>query len=429
MSKLMGSVLEKVSENNNEYRSKLRELNSSIDNFTTSFVGDLVSASNYVIDFSSAVSEAKDNLINQISRIIESFAIKDLRSVETVNEQFVEKINDKIETSHITSREEKQNFIDNLDDLLNKKYLEIVKIKRTPFVNDLNVNEEIEDVIKSYVDGLVMDKQVDETAISMIVNEYKDSLYKMIDKTLMLISDIYLNNFVSEVKSALASSLDFENDFMEENQVSTPVAPSPVPEPVFTPFVPEDLPQEPIMPMPRVDTNLEEVHVPEVKDEPDNSFQIEEKPVYPKPMDVEEILKIAKSPIVTMNQPSEPKEVVSSSNGYEKIDVIVPDKKERLDDDFNEREMVEEMIRRLTARLELIDQRQKAYDAQEEKISEDENFVNDLIVSADKKHDELNDFEKGLNDKEKELERKQKELNEKLNSVLPFANAVLENDK
>ena len=429
MSKLMGSVLEKVSENNNEYRSKLRELNSKIDNFTTSFVGDLVSASNYVVDFSNAVSDAKDNLINQISRIIESFAIKDLRSVETVNEQFVEKINDKIETSHITSREEKQNFIDNLDDLLNKKYLEIVKIKRAPFVNELNVNEEIENIINSYVDDLIKDKQVDEASINMVVNEYKNSLYKVIDDTLMSISDIYLNNFVGEVKSALASSIDFEGDFMEVDQNPTPVAPSPVPEPVFTPSVPEDVPQEPIMPMPRIDTSLEEVYTPFVNDEPINPSRVDEKPVYPKPMDVEEILKIAKSPIVTMNQPSEPKEVMPSSNGYEKLDVIIPEKKEKLDDDFNEREMVEEMIRRLSARLELIDQRQKAYDAQEEKIAEDENFVNNLIVNADKKHDELNDFENRLDEKQKELEQKQKELNEKLNSVLPFANAVLENDK
>ena len=51
MSKLLNSVLDKVSENNNEYRSILRALNSTIDEVTTSLVGDVVTLSSYTADF------------------------------------------------------------------------------------------------------------------------------------------------------------------------------------------------------------------------------------------------------------------------------------------------------------------------------------------------------------------------------------------
>lgn len=51
MSKLLNSVLDRVSENNNEYRSILRALNSTIDEVTTSLVGDVVTLSSYTADF------------------------------------------------------------------------------------------------------------------------------------------------------------------------------------------------------------------------------------------------------------------------------------------------------------------------------------------------------------------------------------------
>ena len=91
MSKILNSVLEKVSENNNEYRALLRDLNVKIDEKTTAFVGDVVTASGYTVDFSNAITSAKEKIVNPVSRIVESYVIKDLRSVETVNEQFVEK--------------------------------------------------------------------------------------------------------------------------------------------------------------------------------------------------------------------------------------------------------------------------------------------------------------------------------------------------
>jgi len=114
-------VLDKISENNNEYRRELRTLNAKIDEKTTALVGDIVTISSYTADFSNTISSAKENLVNPISRIIESYVIRDLRSVETVNEQFVEKINDKLDNANITTKEEKEAFTQNLHSLLNDK--------------------------------------------------------------------------------------------------------------------------------------------------------------------------------------------------------------------------------------------------------------------------------------------------------------------
>ena len=69
MAKLLG-VLDKVSESNNDYRTKLEDLKSSIDEKSTNFIGELVTASNYTIDFSSSIALAKEKLVNPISTII-----------------------------------------------------------------------------------------------------------------------------------------------------------------------------------------------------------------------------------------------------------------------------------------------------------------------------------------------------------------------
>ena len=73
MSKLLSNVLDKVSEDNNTYRNELRDLNKFIDEKSTALVGDIVTLSNYTIDFSNAISSAKENLVNPVSRIIESY--------------------------------------------------------------------------------------------------------------------------------------------------------------------------------------------------------------------------------------------------------------------------------------------------------------------------------------------------------------------
>ena len=45
MSRLLSNVLEKISENNNEYRVELQKLNKKIDEKTTTLVGDVVTLS------------------------------------------------------------------------------------------------------------------------------------------------------------------------------------------------------------------------------------------------------------------------------------------------------------------------------------------------------------------------------------------------
>ena len=122
MNKLNSSVLDRISENNNEYRAKLRSLNNQIEEKVTSLVGELVTLSNYVIDFSKTINASKEELSNPLTRLVENYVIKDLRGVETVNEQFVDKINDRLAESDIANDEDKENFINSLDNLLNNKY-------------------------------------------------------------------------------------------------------------------------------------------------------------------------------------------------------------------------------------------------------------------------------------------------------------------
>ena len=173
MSKLLNSVLDRISENNNEYRGILRNLNNAIEEYTTSLVGNIVATSSYSADFSDTLISSKEKLVNPITKQIESYSIKDLRSVETVNEQFVEKINDKLENANITSKEEKEAFTNNLNVLLNEKYLQIVKIKRVDFINENGVNEEIERVINDFASYIKTLSSFDEEALNNLLNDYK----------------------------------------------------------------------------------------------------------------------------------------------------------------------------------------------------------------------------------------------------------------
>ena len=140
-----------------------------------------------------------------------------------------------------------------------------------------------------------------------------------------------------------------------------------------------------------------------------------------KPYDVEEILKIAKSPIVTMD-----------SDKKEEFANVSPIKNEDSSDisesEFDEEEIVKEMISRLNNRLSIIKERQKKYDSEKQKLEEDEKFVNDLIETSNEKREQLDKFENELNEKEEELKRKKKELDKKINDVLPFADAIMKTE-
>ena len=452
MSKLLNSVLDRVSENNNEYRSILRALNSTIDEVTTSLVGDVVTLSSYTADFSNTLSESKEKLVNPISRIIESYVIKDLRSVETVNEQFVEKINDKLENADIKSKEEKDSFANSLNNLLNDKYLEIVKIKRIDFFNPAGVNENIEETIDGFVSYLNGVATFNQESLNTLINDYKSKIYKQVKSALEKISNLYLNNFVSEVSSSLNAAIDYDNDSVKEEVKDDfkPFIPdiNPIPEAVVpeAPVIPE-IPEVPVMPevkeqsdnIPEINTKDEEKKddnfsldiptIPEVTDvKPVTPVEIKEEPSK-RPYDVEEILKIAKSPIVSMPEMKK-EEPISTKDEYVPVSPITEEKEtETMESEFNEKEIVEEMIRRLTNRLNDINERTSKYESEKEKLEEDESFVNDLIKSSNDKKEELDKFESELDAKEKELDERQKELDKKINDVMPFANAVLKSEE
>ncbi len=452
MSKLLNSVLDRVSENNNEYRSILRALNSTIDEVTTSLVGDVVTLSSYTADFSNTLSESKEKLVNPISRIIESYVIKDLRSVETVNEQFVEKINDKLENADIKSKEEKDSFANSLNNLLNDKYLEIVKIKRIDFFNPAGVNENIEEAIDGFVSYLNGVATFNQESLNTLINDYKSKIYKQVKSALEKISNLYLNNFVSEVSSSLNAAIDYDNDSVKEEVKDDfkPFIPdiNPIPEAVVpeAPVIPE-IPEVPVMPevkeqsdnIPEINTEDEEKKddnfsldipsIPEVTDvKPVTPVEIKEEPSK-RPYDVEEILKIAKSPIVSMPEMKK-EETISTKDEFVPVSPITEEKEtETMESEFNEKEIVEEMIRRLTNRLNDINERTSKYESEKEKLEEDESFVNDLIKSSNDKKEELDKFESELDAKEKELEERQKELDKKINDVMPFANAVLKTEE
>lgn len=465
MSKILNSVLEKVSENNNEYRAFLRDLNVKIDEKTTAFVGDVVTASGYTVDFSNAITLAKEKIVNPVSRTVESYVIKDLRSVETVNEQFVEKINDKIENTSINSKEEKEAFNNNLNHLLNEKYLEIVKIKRVDFLNKDEKNDDIESCVKDFYDSINVNTTT--SNLEDTFNDFKKELYNVITNTLTKISDLYLNNFVSEVSSALNSSVDYNDKLEESAEEFKPFIPdiNPVPE-VLTPSIPEvevNSPIEPELNDVKIDDELivpvieeesneinneplveNEIIMPVINDEKqEDSTLMNVEPISPiefteeqvnetskeafkKPYDVEEILKIAKSPIVAV---PEVKETIEKDD-YVNVEPIINEKEtDTMEAEYSERDIVEEMIRRLTKRLEEIDERRESYKEEKTKLEEDEAFVNDLIESSNAKREDLDKFEQELNDKEEELNNKQKELEKKINDVMPFANAVLNSEK
>ena len=452
MSKLLNSVLDRVSENNNEYRSILRALNSTIDEVTTSLVGDVVTLSSYTADFSNTLSESKEKLVNPISRIIESYVIKDLRSVETVNEQFVEKINDKLENADIKSKEEKDSFANSLNNLLNDKYLEIVKIKRIDFFNPAGVNENIEEAIDGFVSYLNGVATFNQESLNTLINDYKSKIYKQVKSALEKISNLYLNNFVSEVSSSLNAAIDYDNDSVKEEVKDDfkPLIPdiNPIPEAVVpeAPVIPE-IPEVPVIPevkeqsdnIPEINTKDEEKKddnfsldiptIPEVTDvKPVTPVEIKEEPSK-RPYDVEEILKIAKSPIISMPEMKK-EEPFSTKDEYVPVSPITEEKEtETMESEFNEKEIVEEMIRRLTNRLNDINERTSKYESEKEKLEEDESFVNDLIKSSNDKKEELDKFESELDAKEKELDERQKELDKKINDVMPFANAVLKSEE
>ena len=351
---------------------------------------------------------------------------------------------------------------------MNDKYLEIVKIKRIDFFNPAGVNENIEEAINGFVSYLNGVATFDPQSLNKLIDDYKAKIYRQIRSALEKISNLYLNNFVNEVSSSLNAAIDYDNDSVKEEVKDDfkPFIPdiNPAPEAVIpeAPVIPE-IPEVPVMP----EVEKLDLSTPEIKPEdidktmpisPINEENINNnssvdistipgnvdvKPMIQseikeendgeeltkRPYDVEEILKIAKSPIVTIPEVKK-EDTVSEKNEYVPISPIIEEKEtETMESEFNEKEIVEEMIRRLTNRLNDINERTSKYENEKKKMEEDEAFVNDLIKSSNDKKEELDRFESELDEKEKELDERQKELDKKINDVMPFANAVLKSEE
>ena len=499
MGKILRSVLDKISENNNEYRNELTDLNTRIDEITTNIVGDIVTVSNYNIDFSNMISTTKEKLVSPIYKTIESYVIKDLRNVETVNEQFVDKINDKIDNAVINSNEDKDIFLNSLNELLNEKYLSIVQIKRVNFFNEYGINSDIETIINTFMQDVTSIRTIDEDKLISVLSEYKKAIYTSIKNTLAKISKLYLNNFISEVSEAINGAIDFNNKFdtpIEEGvNLSLPSM-----DELEMPVIPdlEEMPDFSAMPSFEEEVTIPEIETPvafeiptptvveptlefekpeessfseiadEIKEEKEfkvdelfSSIKSEEEPQVEKfdpieesnviedekiineqiskedeetsdvsssikTYDVEEILKRAKSPVVSM----EYTKPIENTDNYVNVKPIEnTDTLSIVNNDFNEKEIVEEMIRRLQKRLAEINEKEEMLEHEQKQIEEDESFVNNLIKSTADKKLELDNFEKSLDEKEELLDAKQIELNDRINAVMPFANAVLESEK
>ena len=435
MNKLNNSVLDKISENNNEYRGKLRNLNNQIEEKTTSFVGELVTLSNYVIDFSNSINKAKDDLVMPINRIVESYVIKDLRGVETVNEQFVMKINDKLEDANITNAEEKDKFIDSLNSLLNNKYLEIVKIKRNDFCDTDGKNAEIEDKFNNFINYISSFPNVNVAIFENTINTYKESIYSLISSTLKSISDLYLSNFVDGIMNGLNAIIELNNSSITDD--FKPFTPNV--DDIEIPSIPKaPITDEKILPISDDKSDIELPEIPSFSSINNTSKEEEEKisvsalevpkeePItvdkdLKKQYDVEEILKIAKSPVVSM-----PSDEEMRNNSFTAVEPIIKsEEKDNIIDKYNEDEIASELINRLTYRLDAIKEKQQKLDNDEKRLDDDEAFVNSLIDNSNKKQLELDEIEKELNKKKEELKAKEEELNRKINDVLPFANAVM----
>lgn len=435
MNKLNNSVLDKISENNNEYRGKLRSLNNQIEEKTTSFVGELVTLSNYVIDFSNSINKAKDDLVMPINRIVESYVIKDLRGVETVNEQFVMKINDKLEDANITNAEEKDKFIDSLNSLLNNKYLEIVKIKRNDFCDTDGKNVEIEDKFNNFINYISSFPNVNVAIFENTINTYKESIYSLISSTLKSISDLYLSNFVDGIMNGLNAIIELNNSSITDD--FKPFTPNV--DDIEIPSIPKaPITDEKILPISDDKSDIELPEIPSFSSINNTSKEEEEKisvsalevpkeePItvdkdLKKQYDVEEILKIAKSPVVSM-----PSDEEMRNNSFTAVEPIIKsEEKDNIIDKYNEDEIASELINRLTYRLDAIKEKQQKLDNDEKRLDDDEAFVNSLIDNSNKKQLELDEIEKELNKKKEELKAKEEELNRKINDVLPFANAVM----
>ncbi len=408
MNDILQELQEKISESNNQYRDILLRTKNSIENRTTVLVGGLVTLSNYESDFNELTIKTKEMISDKIIKVVESYCVKDLRNVDDVNEQFIKKINDKLNKVELDTTEDKLKFVDSLKKLLFDKYLEIVNIKRIPFFQENDDNTEIENIVNLFTNYLEETNLYNGEKLSALFFEYKEDTYKAIKNDFEDLNKLYINNFITEIEVALTQE-DTVKPVVEENYIAEEekndfLGPLPkIEEPL--PVVEEPLP---IIEEQKVE--IEEIPKPIIEEEP---LEIkEEKPIFKSNANIDDIFELTK--------PKSPSNTIS----IPKSDIL---SKEEIQVD--EDELVNAMIDRLTKRLDKVNEKEKAIEEEKVRIVEDEKFLEELVESTDKKALALEEKEKQLREKDIELKEKEKTLSEKLNSILPFANAVLKSGK
>ena len=309
-------------------------------------------------------------------------------------------------------------------------YNEIVRIKRTEFFDLDEGNVSVEECVNNFVSYLNSTYNFDQEKMEGVINSYKKDVYSNVRNMFNTINQLYLNVFTEEVINALKDEKEdsYDNNFEEYNEPSDlsndiPVMPT-IPEDFTIPEIPDinsvfgaRVEEE----EPEANIEAPKMEIPEVEPISVKPEEVSNKKKY----DVDEILKIAKSPVVSI--PEEP--VKETNNNYISVTPLKRvEETESIEPEIDEREIVEEMIRRLNKRLNDLNARQEKYKADEKKVADDEKFVNELIENSNNKKEELDRLEQELNDKEKELSEKKSSLDKKISDIMPFANAVLKSE-
>ncbi len=396
MNEVLLGLQEKISENNNQYRDVLDRTNTSLENRTTVLVGGLVTLSNYEADFTQTTNKSNEQLLNPIIKIIEAYCVKDLRNIDNVNEQFLKKISDKLNKIDIDTDDKTIKFVDSLKKLLNGKYLEIVNIKRVPFFNENSDNIDIENIINSYTNILIESNMYNEEKLSELFLEYKNDIYKTIKNDLDSLNKLYISNFITEIEDTLTADINVKVNAPEKNEIEENILddkPEIIIEKEPEVFIEEKIEKE--KPIEELLKNIKE----------EKTEVIVNKPA-PK---IDEIFELTK-PKTIDNTISVPKSSISTLDKVEEI---------KIDDLLNA------MIERLTKRFNEIKNREELIKIETERLTEDEDFLKELLDSTDKKAIYLENQEKLLREKDIELKEKEKSLEEKLNKIMPFAKAVL----
>lgn len=411
MNDILQNLQEKISESNNQYRDILQRTKNSIENRTTVLVGGLVTLSNYESDFNDLTIKSKEMLSDKIFKVIEAYCVKDLRNVDNVNEQFIKKINDKLNKVELDTDDERQKFVDSLKKLLFEKYLDIVNIKRIPFFQENDDNKDIEDIVNMYTNSLEETNLYNDEKLAALFFEYKEDIYKAIKSDIEDLNKLFINNFITEIEVALSDN----NTIKQETEISNKTF-----DEVQQDFY-EEMPKideipEPIIYKPeesffeeKVEPVIEQPIIEEIKQPVIEEI---EKPAYKSNVKIDDIFELTK-----------PKEV-SNTISIPRSEISIKE-----ETSVDEDELVGAMIDRLTSRLEKVNQKEKEVEEERKRIKEDEKFLEELSDSTDKKAVSLDEKEQFLREKDIELKEKEKVLNEKLNAVLPFANAVLKSEE